>query len=194
MIGVVSASSRAASTDPDPHRRPASRVLASRRSSEARISSASVPWWSRLLPEPVADLGRVLTVLARVRTASQSLVDEVLPDMSGLGTKLGEPVDDIYRQVKAVEVVEHDHVERGRCGALFLVSAYVHVLMAASPVGEAVDKPWVTVEGEYDRLVRREQCIEFRVRDAVRMLGGRRQAHEVDHVDHADPQLREILV
>ena len=39
----------------------------------------------------------------------------------------------------------------------------------------------------------REQRIEVLVGQAVRMLAGRLQLHQVDDVDHADLQLRQVL-
>jgi hypothetical protein len=56
---------------------------------------------------------------------------------------LSEPrhtVDHVDHEVKAVEVVEHDHVERRRRGALVVVSANVEVVVVIAPIGEPVDQ------------------------------------------------------
>ena len=95
--------------------------------------------------------------------------------------------------MEAVEVVQHDHVERRRRRALFLVAAHVQVLVVRAPVGQAVDQPRVAVEGEDDRLVLGEQGVEIAVRQAVRMLARRLQLHQVHDVDDADLQLRQML-
>ena len=69
-------------------------------------------------------------------------------------------------EVEAVEVVEHDHVERRRGRALLLVAAHVEVVVVRAPVGEPVDQPRVAVIGEDDRPVGREQRVELASRTA----------------------------
>src|SRR5262245_12996755 len=64
------------------------------------------------LPAPVADLRRVLAVLARVGSRSKPLVLEVLPQRRCVRAKPRHPVDDVHREMEPVEVVPHDHVER----------------------------------------------------------------------------------
>jgi len=95
--------------------------------------------------------------------------------------------------VEPVEVVEHRHVERRRRRALLLVAAHVDVLVVRTAVGEAVDQPRIAVVGEDDRAVWREQPVELMVGHAVRMLGIRLEAHEVDHVHEPDLELRQVL-
>jgi len=48
------------------------------------------------------------------------------------------------------------------------------------------------MEGEDDRLVPGEELVEVRVAQPMRVLGLRLQLHEVDDVDHADFQLRQM--
>ncbi|TKS60903.1 MAG: hypothetical protein EWM73_03045 [Nitrospira sp.] len=55
-----------------------------------------------------------------------------------------------------------------------------------------MDQPGVTVEGEDDRLVRREQGIEILVGQSVRMLTRRLQLHEIHDVDHAHLDIGQI--
>ena len=66
-------------------------------------------------------------------------------------------VDHVDRQMEAVELVQHRHVERRRGRAFFLVAAHVHVVVIGAPVGQPVDQPRIAVEGEDHRLVAREQ-------------------------------------
>src|SRR5205823_9775039 len=96
-------------------------------------------------PGPARDLGRVLAVVARVLPAAQAVVDHLLADVGGLRTERRDPVDDVDHEVIAVEVVEHDHVERSRCRALLLVAAHMKVVVIRAPVGKAVDEPRVAV-------------------------------------------------
>ena len=92
-------------------------------------------------------------------------------------------------EVKAVQIVEHGHVEGGGDGALFLVAADVQVVVIGAAVGEAVNEPGVAVEGEDDGLVRGEKRIEIVVAQAVGMLGVGLELHEVHDVDDADFQV-----
>ena len=65
--------------------------------------------------------------------------------------------------------------------------------MVGAPVGEAVDQPGIAVEVEDDGPVQREQAVEVRVRQTVWVLAGRGQGVEVDDVDEADLERREVL-
>ena len=73
----------------------------------------------------------------------------------------GHPVDHVHDQVEAVDVVEHDHVERRRGRALLLVAAHVQVVVVRAPVGQPVDQPRVAVVGEDHRPVGGEQRVEL---------------------------------
>ena len=99
----------------------------------------------------------------------------------------GDPVDDVHDEPVAIEVVHHHHVERRCRGALLLEPAHVDVAVSGAAIGEAMNQPRVAVVGEHDRLVGRENRVEHIRGQAMRMLGGILQPHQVDHVD--DPHL-----
>ena len=88
----------------------------------------------------------------------------------------GHAVDHVDHEVEAVEIVEHHHVERRRRRPLFLVPANVQVARVRAPVGQPVDQPRVAVVGEDDRPVAREQRVEVRVAQPVRVLAYRAAA------------------
>ena len=111
----------------------------------------------------------------------------------GPAAELGYPVDHVHHQVEAVHVVEHEHVERRRRRALLLVAADVEVGVAVAAVGEAVDQPRVAVVGEDHRAVGGEERVELAVGQAVRVLGGLLQPHQVDDVDDAHAQVGQAL-
>ena len=140
-----------------------------------------------------ADLRGVLALEPRVRAGLDPLVHHQLAHVAGPRAEARDAVDDVDHEVVAVEVVEHDHVERRRGGALLLVAADVQVGVVRPAVGEPVDQPRVAVVGEDDRPVRREQRVELRVGQAVRVLRRRLEAHQVDDVDEADLQLGQVL-
>ena len=69
----------------------------------------------------------VLAVLACPGAASQPLLLHLPPQVAGPRGKAGNAVDRVDDEVKAIEVVEHDHVE-GRGGRAFLlVAAHVEI-------------------------------------------------------------------
>src|SRR5438067_2877763 len=144
-------------------------------------------------PDPVADLRIVLAVLARVGARANPAIAHLLAQAAGTLGQPGNAVDHVHDEVEAVEVVEHDHVERRRRRAFFLVAADVQVPVIRAAVREPVDQPRITVVGEDDRPVWREQGVELLIREAVGMLGVRLQAHEVDDVDDAHLQLGQVL-
>src|SRR5438309_3514132 len=76
-------------------------------------------------PDPVADLRIVLAVLARVGACADSAVAHLLAQPARGFGKPGDAVDHVHDQVEPIEVVQHDHVERRRGGALLLVAGRV---------------------------------------------------------------------
>src|SRR5262249_17050881 len=65
--------------------------------------------------------------------------------------------------------------------------------MARSPVGEPMNERRVTVEGEDDRLVGREQRVEIVIREAVWVLARWLKLHEIDDIDDSDLQIGRML-
>src|SRR6202011_114966 len=79
--------------------------------------------WGLVRPGPVAHVRHILTVVPRVLPVPEPLVHHVLPDVAGARTQPGNAIDDIHHEVKAIEVVEHHHVEGRRGCPLLLVTA-----------------------------------------------------------------------
>ena len=95
--------------------------------------------------------------------------------------------------MEAIQIVEYRHVEGGRDRSFLLVAAHVKVGVIGAAIGQPVNQPRVGVEGEDDRFVGREQGVEFRIAQAVRMLGLRLQLHEVDDIDDPDLEVGQVL-
>ena len=115
------------------------------------------------LTELVTMLADVALVALQSRLESRGL----RRDLAG---QPGDAPDRIQRQLVAVQVVQHHHVERRRRGALFLVAPHMDVGVVAPPVGQLVNDRRVAVEREDHRLVCREQRIERVIRQPVRMF------------------------
>src|SRR5260370_20472646 len=146
-----------------------------------------------LRPGPIENFRRVLPVVARVLTRVQSLVDHLLANVSRLRAERWDPIDDVHHEVVAIDVVQHRHVE-GRGGrALLLVPADVDVRVIRPAIRQAVDQPWVAVVGEDHRLIACEYLVELGLLQSMRMLCCRLQPHQVDDIDHADGEPREVL-
>ena len=136
--------------------------------------------------------GRSSPVPTGVGPGREAAVDHPLAQVGRPAAEPRHPVDHVGDQPEPVDVVEHAHVEgRGR-RALLLVAADMDVGVVRPAVREPVDQPGVAVEVEDHRTVAGEQPVELRVGQAVRVLGLRLQPHEVDDVDHADPQVRQL--
>src|SRR6185295_8802157 len=167
--------------------------------SSSSEQTKSWPWrcrrrpCSRLIPLPVLDLRHVVAVARDVLAMLDQLVAHALPQVCRLRAETRDVIDHGFDQMIAIEIVQHRHVERRRRGAFFLVTAHVQVGVAMTPVGQAMDQPRIAVKREQDRLVDREDRIEFRVRQPMRMLARRLQRHQVDDVDDADLQRRQPL-
>ena len=95
--------------------------------------------------------------------ASTGLIKYRLFCIGRTRTQPRHAVNHILHQVKAVEVVEHAHVEgRGGC-SLFLVSTHVEIFMIRAAIGQAMNQPRVTMEIKNDRLVDGEQRVKILV-------------------------------
>jgi len=69
------------------------------------------------------------------------------------GTEARNAVDRIDSQIKAIHLVEDGELERGVDIALFLISAYMDVVMIPAAVAEFMDERGVRVKIENDRLI-----------------------------------------
>ena len=81
--------------------------------------------------------------------------------LAGADVNGGHAVDDVGDEVKAVKVVQHDHVEGGGRRSFFFVAAHVQVVMVRAPIGQAMDEQRIPVIGKDDRLVGREEEVEL---------------------------------
>ncbi len=94
--------------------------------------------------------------------------------------------DRVLGELKAIDVVEHAHVEGGGGGAFFLVAAHVDVVVIVAAVGETVNDPGIAVKCKDDGTVLGKDGVEFFVGEAVRVFRLWLQSHQVDRVDEAD--------
>src|ERR1700681_933442 len=137
-------------------------------------------------PAPIANLRHVLAVSIDVLLVLDQLVAQLLLQVDACAAGLWQTVDGVHHEVKAVQIVQHGHIEGRRDGALFLIAADMNVVMVGAAVGQPVDQPRVGVEGEDDRLVLGKQIVEINVAQPMRMLALGLQLHQIDDVDHTD--------
>ena len=122
----------------------------------------------------------------------EQLVAQMLPGMRRAGLEPWQPRDGIRSQMKPVQVVQHRHVERRGDGALLLVATHVEVCVVGASIGQSMDQPGIAVEGENDGAVAREEQIKVLIAQAVRVFTRRLQFHQINHVNHTDPEVREV--
>ena len=91
-------------------------------------------------PFPVADFRKVVSMFANVLLVLDELVAQELLEMPVDGLQPRHAVDHVARQMKAVEIVQHGHIERRGGRAFFFVSAHVKIVVVRAPVGEAMDQ------------------------------------------------------
>ena len=114
-------------------------------------------------------------------------------DLCSSSAELRQPIDGIGGEVKAIEIVQHGHVERRRDRAFLFVPAHVQIPMVGAPIGQSMNQPWIAVVRENDRFVPCEQAIEVVVAQAVRVFARRLKLHQIDDVHEADLQRRQLL-
>src|SRR6266702_1480401 len=161
-------------------------ALRTRTASDAGMTSTRLA-----RPRPVADLRHVVAVLAYVARMLDQCIAELLLHMRGFGRKPWHALDRLDREVVAVELVEHDHVERRRRGAFFDEAADMQAGMVGAVISQAMDQGGIAVIGENHGLVAREQAVEVAMADPMRMLLLRLQRHEVNDIHDADLQIRQ---
>src|SRR5438128_1683709 len=76
-------------------------------------------------PFPVFDLGHVVAVFGDVLLMIDQLIAQGLVRAGGATTKLGHAIDYIEREIKAIDIVQHAHIERSRRSAFFLIAAHM---------------------------------------------------------------------
>ena len=122
-------------------------------------------------PTPVLHLGHILAVLADVKLVTLHRAPVTVCRSLLLMLKPWNPADGVERELVAVEIVQHDHVEGRRRRAFLLVAAHMKIVMVVPPIGQPVNHPRIAVEGKDHRLVEREHRIEILILQSVRMLG-----------------------
>ena len=122
------------------------------------------------------------------------LIAHLLVEVSATITELRQELDGIHYQVETVDVVLYAYVERSRDGTFLLVAANVHQTVVVTTVGQLVDERSISVEVEEYRLILGEQDVVLGVGQTVRVLGVRLQFEQVDNVDEADLNFRQLLV
>src|SRR6516164_613561 len=93
-----------------------------------------------LPPSPADNLRHVVTVPRNVFLVIDELVADRLLSVRSPRSQLWHAVNHITDQTESIEVIHYAHVEGRRRCALFLVAAHMDVVMAVSPVGQAVDQ------------------------------------------------------
>src|SRR6266851_991098 len=169
-----------------------------------KTSRCSAPGLNRLFggalprslprPFPVANLFLVDTFGVGVIDAFDDLILQPLFDVGADGTEARDPVDNVDRQVKAIDLVEDGKLEWRVDVALFLVSADMYVVMILATIAELVDERGIRVEVEDDGFVGGEKGIEVAIGESVRVFALWHEAEEIDDVDETDLQIREALL
>src|SRR5579862_3731631 len=109
------------------------------------------------------------------------------------GAQPWNAVDNIDGQIKPIYLVEDGELKRCVDTALFLISAYMDVVMIPATVAEFVNERSIRVEIENDGFVDREERIEISVGESVWMFSVRHQTEEIDDVDEAYLKIREVF-
>ena len=100
----------------------------------------------------------------------KEFVAQRLFEISGGRTELRKTINDILCEVEAVHVVEDGHVERRGDGPFLLVAADVKTVVIGAAIRESMNEPRVSVIGEDDWFVLREEGVEIGIGEAVGML------------------------
>ena len=105
-------------------------------------------------PFPIADLQHIFAVLADVARVLVQLVLDDYSEVSGLRAQTRHSINDEFDQMKAIQFVEHRHVEgRGR-RSLLPVTTNMQIVMVGPTVGQLVNQRGIAVVGTSGRRER----------------------------------------
>lgn len=104
-----------------------------------------------------------------------------------------QAIQRVHGETIPIRLVPNRQLERRVDVTLLAVSANVHVDAAGALVRQAVDEEWVAMEVEDDGLVLCEDGGVVGVGETVRVVGGGDELEEVNDVDEADLQFREVV-
>src|SRR5689334_3767363 len=99
-------------------------------------------------PDPVADLGQILEVLAHVKVVARQHLVAVANQLIGTGRSPPRTVDREVAQVVPAHIVEHDHVERCSGRSFLEEAAHMKAPRIALSVDQFVERTRVTVKRE----------------------------------------------
>src|SRR5580693_7623694 len=97
-------------------------------------------------PSPVLDFGQVVAIFRDVQLVPLNLFRVPLLRLREVRCEPGHAADDVDRELEAIDIVEHAHVEGSGGGAFFLVTAHMQVVMVVPPVGKPVDAQRIAVK------------------------------------------------
>lgn len=144
-------------------------------------------------PLPGGHVWLIRAVRVGVVAARNLLVEKLVSGVGADGLKLGNALDDIHRKTEAIDLVLDSQLHGSIDIAVLLVSADVYVLVIRPAVSEAMDEPRISMEIEDDGLIDREEGIEIRVRQAMRMVRTGLQLEEIHDIDIADLEVGKLL-
>src|SRR5665213_2285012 len=86
-------------------------------------------------PAPVADFRHVVAMLADIELVAFHGRPVARGRLVSLIAKAWNSIGSVKRQLIAVKIVQHHHVEGRRSGAFLLVAAHVNIVVVVPPVG-----------------------------------------------------------
>src|SRR5450631_4219253 len=122
-------------------------------------------------------------MLVNILLVRYKFVLKLLFEIDAFGSGLRQTVYGVHHEMKAIQLIQHGHVEGCGDGAFFLVAPDVDVAVIGAAISQPVDQPWVGMEGKDDRLVLREEVVKISVAQTMRMLAFWLQPHEVNNID-----------
>jgi len=131
-------------------------------------------------------------MFADVLFVLDELVAQKLFEVCADALQAGNAVGDVAGQMETIQIVEYGHVEGSGGCSFFLVSADMEIVVIGAAIGEAVNERGIAVVGKDDGLVDRKQGVEIAIGEAVGMLGGSLDGHQVNDIDDSNFDIGEM--
>lgn len=143
-------------------------------------------------PDPVGDLFWIDAILKRLVLRCDLRIQELLSHHAVSGLAF-QAIEGVHGETVTIRLVTNGKLEGRVDVSLLLVASNMEVLGTRSFVGQSVNEPGVRVEIEDDGLVGGKEGLPLAVRQTVRMVVAPDELEEIDDVDEADLQLRQVL-
>src|SRR5579859_3269614 len=144
-------------------------------------------------PDPIAHFRHIYKVGTYITMVLAKHIVALLDEWWRQALDAWRPLHGQDREMIAAHFVQHNHIKGCGGRALLIEAAYMETPRIGTPVDQLMNGSLITVEGENDGLIGCEVFDKGGVIQSMRMSVRRVERHQVDDIDHAYLQFRDVV-